>query len=386
MKSNCYSFFANVILLCLSLGASFALAEVLFRWAIFSNVAAFKNLRDPNLYANYFSEELQKLRVLLDPESGIAQNPHPELGWIGDASADDVKHNKSAEINGRRPVLLYGDSFAQCPSSRVECFEDILNKDPEFARDHYLLNYGCGNYGVDQIYLSMKYSLDHYDNPFVVFSLMTLDLDRALSRIRPIPKPYFEIVNDKLVLHPPSTKSKFEYVKENPPSVKSYLFRLLYHKVRNWLLIEFPNRFDWLRYDHRDWKEKVIRINEKILEAAIQELESRHLDYVVLIFHPQWRYESSFTEQFWRDKFLKDFLDSRGISYIWSKSIILDDAKKTGQLDIAKYIIRGDGHPTELYNQLVAREIKKRVLSIPKETDLIEASAFTGKVTENDTV
>lgn len=371
MKSNRHHLFTNAILLCLSLGASFALAEVLFRWAIFSDVSAFKNLRDPKLYANYFSEELQKLTVLLDPKSGRAQNPHPKLGWIGDASTDDLKHNKFTEINGRRPVLLYGDSFAQCPSS-VECFEDILNKDPEFARDHYLLNYGWGNYGVDQIYLSMKYSLDHYDNPFVVLSVMTLDLDRALSRLRPIPKPYFEIVNDELVLHPPSTKSKFEYVKENPPSVKSYLFRFLYHKVRNWLLLEFPNRFDWLRYDDRDWKEKVIRINEKILEAAIQELESRHLDYVVLVFHPHWRREGSFTEELWRDKFLKDFLDGRGIPYIWSKSIILDDAKKAGQLDIAKYIIRGDGHPTELYNRLIAGEIKKHVLLAPKETDLIE--------------
>ena len=357
----------ETVLLCLSLGASFVLAEVLFRWAIFGNLPIFEKFRDPYLYADYFSEEVQKLTVLLKPKSGIAQNPHPELGWIGDVSPD-MKHNKFSEIHGRRPVLLYGDSFAQCILPSIKCFQNILNQDPEFARDYYLLNYGCGNYGVDQIYLSMKYSLDHYDNPFVVFSLMTLDLDRVLSRLRPIPKPYFEIVNHELVLHPASKKSKFEYMKENPPTVKSYLFRLLYYKVRNWLLREFPNRFDGLRYDDRDWKEKVIRINEKILDAAIQELKSRHLDYVVLVFQPNRQHESSFTENLWRDKFLKDFLDRRGVPYIWSKSLILDDAK-TGGLDIAKYIVKGDDHPTELYNRLVAREIKKYILESSKRNN-----------------
>jgi hypothetical protein len=53
--------------------------------------------------------------------------------------------------------------------SKEECFQGILNADDKFAARCYLLNYGVGNSGVDQIFLLLKNSLDHFPKPFCYF-------------------------------------------------------------------------------------------------------------------------------------------------------------------------------------------------------------------------
>ena len=77
------------------------------------------------------------------------------------------------------------------------CFEEILNGDPEFSRENYLLNYGVAGYGVDQIYLLFEQSLELYRRPLVVVSLLRTDLDRTILSDQ---KPHFEPHEGKLVL------------------------------------------------------------------------------------------------------------------------------------------------------------------------------------------
>ena len=96
--------------------------------------------------------------------------------------SDDSKYRSASYINNRRSVLLYGDSFTGC-YSKGDCFEHILNGDEIFSKNNMLLNYGVGGYGVDQIYSRFKNSVDKYNNPFVVMSLMTLDLDRSILTV-----------------------------------------------------------------------------------------------------------------------------------------------------------------------------------------------------------
>ena len=164
-------------------------AEIVFRIAIFIDLPTFNKLKNPALYADYFSDDdYWKLYYVFDGQYKPPENPHPLLGWIHDFSRTTYLHNKSKYLDSKRPVLLYGDSFAACVQD-VECFQDILNKDYEFSKEHYLLNYGVGGYGVGQIFLLMQNSFRLYEDPFVIISIMTGDLDRSILSVNTAQKP-----------------------------------------------------------------------------------------------------------------------------------------------------------------------------------------------------
>ena len=168
-----------------------------------------------------------KLYYLFNGKLKPPANPHPLLGWVGDFSRETYLHNEASNINGRKAVLLYGDSFAACATTKEECFQGMLNADDEFASEGYLINYGVGDYGVDQIFLLLKNSLHHFQNPFVIISFMTHDVDRSTLSVRIGQKPYFEFVGGELVLRgPPINSDPNDFFAKNPPRVPSYLFRL----------------------------------------------------------------------------------------------------------------------------------------------------------------
>lgn len=356
-KRSC---FINFALFSLSLLLSFILAEVGFRMILFSNIPAFDDLRNPNRYADWFSDDdYWKLYYLFGGQFKPPQQPHPVLGWVGDFSRDSYIHNKVEYIRDRRPVLLYGDSFAGCAPD-VACFQDILNNDETFSKDHYLLNYGVGGYGVDQIFLLFQNSVHHYDDPFVVISFMTLDLDRSILSVRVGQKPYFRIEGETLKLDgTPINPDPDDFFSANPPQIKSYLYRRIL--FGNYL----PKRVvSFLRRDN-DHIRKKIQVNEKIILEMVRELRVNNIDYVFLIFHPHWSGVSTLdSESDWRDPFLKQLLHENNVPYIWSKELVRQDT--TGdELSFEDYIIPDSGHPTSHFNRLIAEEIERYVLENP---------------------
>lgn len=124
----------------MSLGA----AELTLRALPFADTPVNARLRHPGLYADPFSDDdYWILQYVFKHRRQPPENPHPLLGWVGSFDRETYRHDQSAEIAGRRPVLMYGDSFTVCARSE-KCFQNILNADDEFARDHALLNYGVG--------------------------------------------------------------------------------------------------------------------------------------------------------------------------------------------------------------------------------------------------
>ena len=105
----------------------------------------------------------------------------PLLGWRGRGlAADTYAHPQEEWLGDRRPVLLYGDSFAQCTTPEKDCFQGLLARS-ELNRTHGLLNYGLGGYGIDQTYLLLRASLDRFAerDPIVVVSVMVDDARRS---------------------------------------------------------------------------------------------------------------------------------------------------------------------------------------------------------------
>lgn len=346
----------NITLLLGSILVTFSIAEFGLRYMLFSKSDSFASLKEPSAYThylldhheNFYNENYWKL-VNQFREGMNVEHPHSLLGWCGKFSRETLQHKEEGNLLGRRPVLLYGDSFAQCVDS-VRCFEDVLNSDSVFSARHYLLNYGVGGYGVDQISLLFEETYKKFEDPFVVFSLLTTDLDRSMLAFRDAQKPYFKIINGELELKGvPITLSTNEYLEENPPKIKSYLFNRFRNSKLN-PIKQKPGKKE------EKYIEELLMLNGLILERVFTQLEESGLDYVILIFQPE-----SHPVAYWRMKFLLELCEKHGVDYIRARDLQwMDTDFET--YDPYRYIIVGDGHPTSYMNGLVSKEIKRLIL------------------------
>jgi hypothetical protein len=331
-------------------------SETIFRILLFSQVGFMEKFRKPELYFDYDSESnYWKLYYLFDGKLKPPANPHPLLGWGGFFDRETYLHTEASNIKGRKPVLLYGDSFAGCMTTPEECFQGILNADDEFAARCYFLNYGVGNYGVDQIFLLLKNSLDHFQNPFVIVSILTQDIDRSALSVRIGQKPYFALIDGELVLQGvPINPDPRAFFAENPPSIPSYLFRLWVQGNGS------PQRIRRNFKNVDDIINEKIKINKQLLLNIIHELQKRNLRHLFIIFHlDQAVLHRDLVD--WQNDLLEKVLRDNHEPYISSKEIIRQHIQQHhGTVD--DYYIKGDGHPSALQNKVIADVMKKVVL------------------------
>lgn len=335
-------------------GVTILICEVGFRMLLFSDVAFMERFREPGLYTDYFSDDdWWKLYYAFNkPANDTAKQSHPLLGWAGEFSKETYLHTEAGQVGGRKPVLLYGDSFTHCVTAVEECFQGVLNTDKEFSSDHYLLNYGVAGYGVDQIYLLLKNSLSLYHRPCVIIGIHTRDLDRSILSFYVGQKPYFDVVADELVLRgTPIVQDPRTYGSNNPPQIWSYLYRLwLYQEGQPWRLRQYLRGTD----DKQTRKE---RVNESLVLEMLREIENRHLQSTFIIFAGQ----DEIKRISWSEQFLADLFKRRGVRYISSRELIVDDMQRTGS-KIEAYYLAQDGHPNAYQNLLVSKEMKRRLL------------------------
>lgn len=346
----------NFLIVVLASAATFALCELAFRSLLFSKASFMQKFRIPDLYASYDSEDnYWKLHYLFGGKYRPPTHPHPRLGWVGSFSRDTYVHDNTSQVGSKTAVLLYGDSFAQCSTipNKQECFEGLLNSDPDFSRQHFLLNYGVGGYGVDQILLLLQESLPHYEHPFVIVGIMTWDLDRSAHSVRVGQKPYFKVENEALVLKGvPISQNPEEFFASNPPRVWSYLLRL-------WALGDGPLwRLRQAVQGVEERRRNMEDINEKILMKIIQELRRGKSPHMFVIFYPNWVYQGP---PDWREKLIKRVLEENGESYLSTKELVFEDAKRLGKSPKEYYY--SEDHPTSYQYRLISDRIKPFIVS-----------------------
>ncbi len=326
-------------------------AELIFRSLIFSSLPFMAPWKHPDLYASNLTSDYFKLQHLFGIERCAEASDHT-IGWVNRRlfEGPDYRHAEAESLGSRTPVLLYGDSFAQCLTSREECFQAILNTDPDFGASHYLLNYGVEGYGVDQIYLLYERTINLFNSPVVVVSILDRDLERAVSASTWGIKPYFTVCGGLLQLHTEHLGTGLEeFFKSNPPEVRSYLFRLVKYNR----LIPEPVA-SWLRGTEQE-RARIKEVNREIILKFASDLRKRGIKHVFLVFEHA---KTIVSPPDWRLVFLVDMFRENGIPFMLTRDAVI---QKEGSQDFdwQRYCLnKRSTHPNYLYNRLVASMIR----------------------------
>lgn len=268
------------------IGAALALGggELLVRHLVFGDSAFArrfgKPLRDQAVFGlGFHHDDYWKLQVLLTP--GVELVPpgaDPHLGWVGSIEPGTYAHRDEATIGERRPILLFGDSNAECLTGPELCFQGLLERS-DLADRYALLNYGVGGYGLDQIWLLMQRVLPRFEgrDPIVIASLMVDDdLERSMLTFRGWPKPRLLLDEHGELVHPgPVDTDTLRFLHENPPEIPSYLLSLVRATVRG------PEA-----RQQRSAEElaELEALNRAILDAMEAELTARELYHFFFLF------------------------------------------------------------------------------------------------------
>jgi hypothetical protein len=373
MNDNRYKkILIKIAVVSVTLIVSFIVAEICFRIVLFSDISIFKNnalvqkqknsmcYADPNSQDDYW---LLQYHLIGEREcEGNKDKAHPLLGWTGWKkliSEDNLIHKNFNSIGNRRPVLLYGDSVTTCVGSQT-CFEHILDSDEEFSKGHYLLNYGVGGYGLDQIYLLLKNSINHYKNPFVVIGISAYDMDRSILSVRQGQKPFFRVENGTLKLDDqPILSDPNEFYSTRKPQIKSYLYRRIIRSL--FVKKHFPEKLvSFLKRDDY-YKRKKIKVNEKIILEIIKEIKDRKLDHLFIFFLKCDPQKDCNEKIDWKTTFERNLLEENTMSYISTRGIIKQKSEGTN-LTVDDFYLHNDSHPNMYLNKLVAEEIKSFVM------------------------
>ena len=136
----------------------------------------------------------------------------PYLGWVPQDNVavekwgqmvhtqeDGVRSNGlQAETGGKPCILVLGDSFT---------FGDEVGDDQtwpaqlESTTGYQVINAGVSSYGLDQMLLRAQELVEKYDPEILIVGFIYETLERSSQSVRHgVPKPYFVIQNNQLVL------------------------------------------------------------------------------------------------------------------------------------------------------------------------------------------
>jgi len=338
--------------------ASALLSELLVRTLLFSDIGFIARLgeplREPGNFADHRNEEQYwTLQYKLnDDRTRPIPNPDPLLGWVRKTVTPvTYEHADEATRGGRRPVLLFGDSYAQCVRE-FECWQELLEASGLSPR-LFMLNYGCGGYGLDQIVLHMERALDRYsdDDPIVIVSiLIDSDLDRDMLGFRGWPKAQFRVGEDGEAEYidrvlPASSEI---YLEESGVGIRSYAWRWLLHGSdllpHTWQR-DLSNRLELDKYKRT--------LARALIRRAVNGLEERGVDYFFVLFHGPMSHDPK-PVQAWQEPLLRDELDRRRAPYVSSRPEI-DAAFEEGMSLETFYVQagRGKSHYTAEANAIV---------------------------------
>lgn len=305
--------------------------EAAIRWGIAAGSPTFKNA---DLYADWSTDEdYWKLRHLWGrPVAGNLGVRHdPLLGWV-----TPRKHDVAGVAS---PLLLLGDNF----------WESVGAQWPRESADRPLMLGELG-YGYDQTLLRFQQAAYQYPHATALVGLFTAGVDRNLLSFRTGPKPYFSFTEDKLVLRgTPVEKDVEVHLADHPPQARSFLISAL---TRRWQLWKYKTE---LAVENR--REEKEQLSRALLDQFITEAKDRSVRLAFVLFY----YPEELAETGWREKFLKAYLEERGVPFFDTKELLVKMAKADEHSPRLFY--SRTGHLNEEGSQIVAKALDERLAS-----------------------
>ncbi len=333
----------NLLLISLFL-VSPLVAECVIRGAIVMGVKAF---RDPGLYTDALSDDdYWKLQYLWSDGQGNPRLvPDQLLGWVPRSSPENplgvIAHQPYTVDVQRAAILFYGDSFVDSPVPSPDTIPELLSP---LVPNLPVYNYGVQGYGVDQIFLRFQQSHSRFQRPFILFGIMTSDLDRCVLQFRGAPKPFFVVCDDHLELAgTPVNASRDEWIADHGVRIRSYLCSFAVMRYR----LHLPGN---LREASGRLNEKK-QVNARLLREVVGYCREHNVPLKFVLFYDP----EELTEYGWREKFLREQLQDLRADFIDTKPVLLEHARQDA-VDVASYY-RSDHHLNERGNQIVARAI-----------------------------
>jgi len=329
----------RAVLLAGSLALGVLLLELTLRVLTSTSTEAGLRMRRAELYTDRWSDPLyfqldQRWHNLPGPL--LPQVADARLGW----SFDQIDHESYVapgedDLDERRPVLLFGDSYTACMTDDANCFEGWMERSPMGAT-HRIFNYGVHGYGIDQIALLAGYALEHWRgrNAIVAIGIFVDDdLDRAWLDHRGWPKPRFELDEAGRLIEPGPVPSPEQYEREHPVWKRSLAW--------GWFLNGsglLPERWRDALDGRQRRDEKKRALCWAILDRLEHDLQRAGVERFYVLFPGPEQFES-LEPRDWREAFLLDWLHAHDAPYVSVKREILRAALAAGR------------HPTEYFGQ-----------------------------------
>jgi len=344
-------------------------AELVLRYLILSPSELARTrgagLRDARHYANPFLEEQYwRLEWIFDHPDGEGERPpyDPLLGWVSHRiEPGTYRLAAEPEARGRRPILLYGASYAACVTPPEECFQGLL-EESDLGADHYLLNYSVGGYGIDQVWLLMRETLGRFADrdPIVVVGLVAdSDFERCVVGFRSWPKPRLRLEDGELVGEGTVAESSAAYLAERGTGVRSFAWRALLYSSG---LVPGPIRSALTGAGAK--RREQVELIEALLLAIRDELRSRQLEGFVLLIpsphilrpNPAERPAGALQDP---EGTIAALLEEHRIPYVNARARMAARMRALGDLTlIYRASDPGKNHPTALGNQVLFEALR----------------------------
>lgn len=337
--------------------------EGAFRWAIFGESDLAKRwgypIRHAYMYADRWNEDdYWYLDQLFRGEPGkLPQHAYdPWLGWRShELKPDGYDHFARESLNGRRPVLMYGDSFAMCMTDSEQCWEGLMEQS-DLSQQHKLVNYGMRGYGLDQINILIRKSLPLWKDldPIVIVGIyLEDDLDRAWLKFRGWPKPYFRLEDQQLKLQ----TGKLEYFDENwlanyEPDITSYLARFaMFHPA-------FPSGLRDRLLGKENLKTDIQNLSIAILDSMSSYLKQQGVPHFFVLFHGE-KEIGELKPKTWHEPACVDSFTRLRTEWVSSRRAIQQDMLATGRTPNEYFGHQGNlvGHYSPLGQRVVFRAL-----------------------------
>ena len=293
---------------------------------------------------------------------------------MGQAEPGSYAHPDEASLRDRRPVLLFGDSYAQCATPAEQCFQSLLEQS-ELAHEFALLNYGVGGYGLDQMYLLMRRVLPRFRarKPFVVVAIMLDDdFTRSLLGLRDWPKPRARLEQGVLRIDPPSATDPEQYLSEHPLQVTSWAWRLFVY--RDGFL---PRSWQARWRDTGAPIEERVAVNRALLDAIALELNAAQVEHVFLFVNGEQTLFDDPSLQ-WTVKLARDFQRESNEPCVWSTPYLR--AGTCGDLERGHQLFGNNGvmagHYTAWANRLAFEALRQGILGARTAPNLSRIEAL----------